>query len=313
MPLIGLGTWQAAPGEVGAAVKSALTAGYKHIDCAACYGNEKEIGEVFKAQFSGSIARDSVFITSKLWNSEHKPENVEAACNQTLADLQLDYLDLYLVHWPQNFQKVEGTTRGFPRTPEGGIVYDLDTTIMQTWEAMEQLVDSGKCKAIGLSNFNSKQIAEIMEKGRIKPAVLQVESHPFFTQEPLIAFCKGHGVQVTAYSPLGSGAELDGSIIPKHPALAEIGAKHGKSAAQVALAFQSNRGIPTFPKSVKAERIAQNLDVDFKLSEDEMKAISALNADTRTGWGGPQVERNGKMEPRDMLHPHYPFQPDLAF
>lgn len=116
-----------------------------------------------------------------------------------------------------------------------------------------------------------------------------------------------------AYSPLGSGAELDGSIIPKHPTLAEIGAKHGKSAAQVALAFQSNRGIPTFPKSVKAERIAQNLDVDFKLSEDEMKAISALNADTRTGWGGPQVERNGKMEPRDMLHPHYPFQPDLAF
>lgn len=116
-----------------------------------------------------------------------------------------------------------------------------------------------------------------------------------------------------AYSPLGSGAELDGSIIPKHPTLAEIGAKHGKSAAQVALAFQSSRGIPTFPKSVKAERIAQNLDVDFKLSEDEMKAISALNADTRTGWGGPQVERNGKMEPRDMLHPHYPFQPDLAF
>jgi len=319
MPLVGLGTWQAKAGEVGAAVGVALDAGYRHIDCAACYGNEDEVGKVFgeKLVAGGAVKREDVFITSKLWNSEHKPKWVLPACKQTLADLQVDYLDLYLIHWPQNFEKLkenEGTNRSFPRTPEGGIVYDMETSIMDTWAAMEELVDAGLCKAIGLSNFNSVQVAEIMEKSRIKPAVLQVESHPFFQQEPLVAFCKENGIVVTAYSPLGTGSAIDGATIPTHPKLAAIGAKYGKSAAQVAIAWQANRGVPTFPKSVTESRIKANLDVlDVKFTAEELAAIGALNQDLRTGWGGPRVDRGGKSEPRDLLHPHYPFRDGVAF
>ena len=206
MPTIGLGTWQAPPGEVGAAVKSALEMGYKHIDCAACYGNEVEIGAVFAEAFgeSGGTARSSVFITSKIWNSEHAPADVRPAVVQTLADLQLEYLDLYLIHWPQNFEKTPGTHKGFPRNEDGSIRYDMETTSSQTWAAMEALVEEGlvrrpvacsaemavsgpdhdfvpvcvrKVKAIGLSNFNSAQIITITEGAKIPPAVLQVEQN----------------------------------------------------------------------------------------------------------------------------------------
>ena len=211
MPIIGLGTWQAPQGEVGAAVKAALTGGYKHIDCAACYGNEEEIGAVFSEVFAaGEVKRGDVFVTSKLWNSEHAPADVLPAVQKTLADLQLDYLDLYLIHWPQNFAK-EGTLGNcsFPRNEDGSIRYDMETTTMETWTAMEALVEAGLVKAIGLSNFNSVQITEILEKGKIKPANLQVEVHPYFSQEPLVAFCKEKGITVTAYSPLGTGAEID--------------------------------------------------------------------------------------------------------
>ena len=137
MPLVGLGTWQAPPGEVGAAVKVALESGYKHIDCAACYGNEAEIGAVFAEMFAGPTKREDIFITSKLWNSEHAPADVKSAVLKTLADLQVEYLDLYLIHWPQNFEKTQGTTCSFPRNEDGSIRYDLDTKSEETWAAME--------------------------------------------------------------------------------------------------------------------------------------------------------------------------------
>ena len=168
---------QAPKGEVGAAVKVALESGYKHIDCAACYGNEDEIGTVFNEVFSaGTVKREDVFVTSKLWNSEHAPADVLPAVQKTLADLQLEYLDLYLIHWPQNFAK-EGTPGNcsFPRNEDGSIRYDMDTKSIETWTAMEALVEAGLVKAIGLSNFNSVQITEILEKGKIVPANLQVE------------------------------------------------------------------------------------------------------------------------------------------
>lgn len=314
MPLIGLGTWQAKPGEVGAAVKTALAAGYRHIDCAACYGNEDEVGKAFKDSFSAGLKRDEVFVTSKLWNSEHKPENVKPAIEQTLKDLQLDCLDLYLIHWPQNFQKVPGSTRGFPRDDSGGIIYDFETKTMDTWKAMEKLVDDGLTKAIGLSNFNSAQIKEILENCRIRPAVLQVESHPFFQNKKLLDFCKANEIVMQAYSPLGTGSEVNGSTIPKHPKLAEIGARYGKSAAQTAIAFQFNRGVPTFPKSVTESRIKENLGAQFKISDDDMALIGTLDdPGSRCGWGGPRVERNGKLEPRDLLHPLYPFRPEIEY
>ena len=180
MPLLGLGTWQAPPGEVGAAVRVALLAGYRHIDCAACYGNEKEIGEVFGAMVgdgAGQIPRSELFVTSKLWNSEHAPALVRPALEQTLADLRLGYVDLYLVHWPQAFEKVPGTTRGFPRNEDGSMRYDLASSSADTWGAMEACAEAGLARSIGLSNFNSLQIAALKAAAgtKIVPAVNQVE------------------------------------------------------------------------------------------------------------------------------------------
>ena len=315
MPSVGLGTWQAGPGEVGAAVRAALDAGYRHIDCAACYGNEAEVGAVFKEVFgSGLIQREDVFITSKLWNSEHKPENVKAACLQTLEDLGLGYLDMYPIHWPQNFEKVPGTHKGFPRNADGSMRYDLETTTMQTWGAMEALVEEGLTKAIGLSNFNSKQIEEVYSASRVKPANLQVEIHPYFQNTKLVDFALAKGILVTAYSPLGSGgADPDGNIIPTHPTLKDIGAKYQKSAAQTALAYTRQRGIIVIPKSVTASRIQQNLDVTWTLSDEDMKTIAAMDLKLRMGWGGPKVERNGEMRPRDEANPYYPFRDGIEF
>lgn len=170
MPLVGLGTWQATgPGIVEAAIGTALEAGYRHIDCAAAYGNETECGTAFtKAFASGVCSRDEVFITSKLWNSEHAPEHVRPAIEQTLRELQLESLDLYLIHWPQAFQHVDGSTHSFPRDAENNIIYDLDSTLIETWAAMEKLVAAGLTKSIGLSNFNEAQIQTILDNSTIK-------------------------------------------------------------------------------------------------------------------------------------------------
>ena len=210
MPVIGLGTWKADPNTVGRAVSIALRNGYKHFDCAAVYGNEKEVG---KALSASTVPREALFVTSKLWNSEHAPEDVRPAVTQTLCDLQLDYLDLYLVHWPQAFAKVANTHAGFPKQPDGSIVYDFTTSIETTWGAMEKLVDCGLVKSIGLSNFNQEQIETVLRVARIKPAVLQIESHPFLAQDQLISFCLRHGIVVTVYSPLASGAVVQGHSI----------------------------------------------------------------------------------------------------
>ena len=305
------------PPQVGAAVTAALANGYKHIDCASVYGNEKEVGAALAAAFAdGGVAkREDVFITSKAWNSEHAPKDVRTACEQTLADLQLSYLDLFLVHWPQAFVKVEGTHIGFPKNEDGSMRYDTATTLAETWAAMQELVDAGLVRHVGLSNFTSAQIAAICASARIQPAVLQVESHPFFQQKNLVNAATSHGLVVTAYSPLGSGATIDGHNVPTHPKLAEIGAQYGKSAAQVALRFQVQRGVVTIPKSTKVERIQQNGAVhDFSLSDADLAAIDALDSNKRVGWGGPLVDRGdaGK-RPRDEPlgeggHPNYPFR-----
>ena len=178
---------------------------------------------------------------------------------------------------------------------------------------MEALVSEGLVKAIGLSNFNSGQIDAIIEAGTIKPAVLQVEIHPYFSQEPLVAFCKERGIVPTAYSPLGTGQAINGQTVVGNATLAEIGAKYGKSSAQVAIAWLAQREIVVIPKSVTAARIAQNREVGFTLSDEDMATVSALNADARNGFGGPKVERDGEMQPRDLLHPLYPFRPGIAF
>lgn len=296
------------PGVAKRTVEAALRIGYRHFDCAAVYGNEKEIGEVIDDL---PVPRSELFITSKLWNSEHAPKDVGPALKQTLLDLKLDYLDLYLVHWPQAFAKVQGTHIGRPQHSNGSMIYDFSTSLESTWAAMESLVDSGLVKSIGLSNFNQEQIEAILSVARIKPAVLQIESHPFFAQKKLVNFCKEHGIVVTAYSPLGSGKTMTrGHAIPSHPVLREIGTPHDASAAQVAIAWQVHRGVVVIPGSTNVGRMHSNMEAaSIALSHADLRRIASLDSDRRVGWGGHIVR--GK--PRDAEHPFYPFEWEHIF
>ncbi|XP_051866768.1 aldo-keto reductase family 1 member A1-B isoform X1 [Pristis pectinata] len=308
MPLIGLGTWKSGPGEVKTAILNALKNGYHHVDCAAVYNNEAEIGDVFKEVVGVDkiVKREELFVTSKLWNTKHHPEDVEPTCRKSLEDLKLTYLDLYLIHWPYAFQKGDNP---FPVNPDGTIQYDY-IHYKETWKAMEKLVEKGLVKAIGLSNFNSRQIDEVIAAATIKPAVLQVECHPYLAQNELIEHCQKHGLIVTAYSPLGSSQRMwkapDERELLEDADIKSIANKHGKSPAQVLLRWQVQRGVVAIPKSVNAERITQNLQVfDFILTEDEMKKIGSLNRNCR--YIVPRVKVDNKFVFRDALHPHYPF------
>ena len=256
--------------------------------------------EVFDA---GEIKREDVFVTSKLWNSEHDPAHVKAALQKTLTDLQLAYVDLYLIHWPQNWEHVDGTNRGFPKNEDGTMKY-TDIPLLDTWKALEECVEEGLIKAIGLSNYNTEQIQGILDGGKIAPAVLQVEIHPFHSNAPIVEWCQAKGIVVTAYSPLGSGAEINGERVIDNAKLKEIAAKYDKSAAQLTCAWLVNRGIVVIPKSVKESRLKENFDVRFVVDEEDMKAIGEINGDVRAGWGGPLVEGR----PRDIVHPNYPFR-----
>ena len=263
-PLIGFGTWKSQPGVVGSAVRMAIDNGCRHLDCASIYQNEKEIGVALKDIFAqGRVQRQQLFITSKLWNNMHHPNQVASAIKKTLADLQLEYLDLYLIHWPIAFA-YQGDEVLFPSTPEGKRLY-AEVDFVDTWKAMEKLVDQGLVKAIGLSNFNSKQIQRVLDNCTIKPAVLQIESHPYLNQHQLISFAQSKGIAVTAYSPLGSkdrpwAASEDPELL-KDPVVNKIAEKYNKSAAQILLRFHLQRNVAIIPKSVNEARIKQNLEV----------------------------------------------------
>ena len=275
MPVLGLGTWQAGKGEVGEAVRNAISVGYRHFDCAAVYGNEKEIGEAFEEIFaSGEVGREDVWITSKLWCDKHAPEDVIPALQQTLADLRLDYLDLYLVHWPIALKR--GVD--FPEKPEDFLTPE-EMPLSETWKGMEGALKAGLCRHIGVSNLNPAHLEKLVKCSASAPEVNQVECHPFFNQSALLDVCKKHGVVLTAYSPLGSGKEkeADAPDVFTDPVLEEIAAGYGVSSAEVVLAWAVQRGTNPIPKSTNAERQKNNLEAaDLRLTDEEMGRVDGL-------------------------------------
>ncbi|XP_053726922.1 aldo-keto reductase family 1 member A1-A [Synchiropus splendidus] len=308
MPTVGLGTWKSGPGQVKQAVLAALDCGYRHIDCAAVYGNEEEVGEALALRVGAGkdVRRDEIFVTSKLWNTKHEPEDVEEACRSSLAHLGLAYLDLYLMHWPMAFRRGKEL---MPRREDGSIRYS-HTHYRDTWIAMETLVDKGLVKAIGLSNFNARQTDDILSIARHKPVVNQVECHPYLSQTDLLAHCRSVGVCVTAYSPLGSGdrpwASSEEPRLLDDPRLAAIAQRNGKTSAQVILRWHLQRGVVCIPKSVTASRIQQNLQLfDFSLSNQDMKLIDSIDQNHR--FIVPTIQRGGETVWRDAEHPHFPF------
>ncbi|HEK1767454.1 TPA: aldo/keto reductase [Pseudomonas putida] len=256
MPAVGFGTLFRDLSMTTEAVKCALETGFRHFDCAERYRNETQIGDAFAQVFSaGSISREEVFITTKLWNTNHRPERVRPAFEASCQRLQVDYIDCYLIHTPFAFQAGDDQD---PRDVFGHVLYDAEVQLMDTWRALESLVDEGRCRSIGLSDIGLDALKDIVANARIKPAVVQIESHPYLPEWEMLEFCKAHGIILLAFAPLGHGMEpnvLEDSVITA------IARQVQKTPAQVALAWAVQRGTAFLTTSVNPGRIQENIDI----------------------------------------------------
>jgi alcohol dehydrogenase (NADP+) len=284
MPILGLGTWKSKPGEVGAAVREAIRLGYRHIDCAAIYGNEAEIGRVLEEVIrSGAVRREELWITSKLWNNAHAKERVGPALQKTLADLRLDYLDLYLIHWPVAISPEVV----FPSQLEHFLSLD-EAPLSETWAGMEACVAQGLTRHIGVSNFSINHLQTISREATIQPEMNQVELHPFLAQRKLLDYCREQHIHLTAYSPLGSGDRPAAMKMPdepsllKNPKVAAMAYPRGFTPAQILISWAIARGTAVIPKSVTPARLKENLAAaELVLTSEEAEMLAPLDAGFR--------------------------------
>lgn len=285
MPALGFGTLIPDATETRNATRTALEAGFRHLDCAERYRNEEQVGQAIREAIqTGSINRDDLFITTKLWNNNHRPERVQPAIEASRERLQVEQIDAYLMHTPYAFQPGDNQD---PRDQNDNVIYDKGTTVMDTWGAMEELVDRGLCRAIGLSDVSVEQVREIFERARIKPSVVQVESHPYLPLTELLDFCNLNGIVMLAFAPLGHGIKPG---VLEDPAIRSVAQRVNRTPAQVLLAWAIQRGtaILTTPKT--PARARENFDVSA-LPADAMEEIDAIQTRQRfnlvTGTGIP--------------------------
>jgi D-xylose reductase len=294
IPSVGLGFWKIDRDRTADVTVEAVKLGYRHLDCAADYGNEEEVGEgIERVLKNGLCNRDSLWVTSKLWNTYHRPSHVGRACRRTLKDLRVDYLDLYLIHFPISLAYVPFEVR-YP----AGWFYDPDVKpprmvhdpvpIAETWDAMERLVDEGLVRHIGISNFGVSLIRDLLSYCRIRPSVSQVESHPYLVQSKLLRYCQSEQIAYTAFSPLGApsyiplGMATDQDSVMNNPVVTGIAASISRTPAQVVLRWGVQRGTAVIPKSSSPQHLQENLQLfDFELSEEQMRAINALDRHQR--------------------------------
>jgi aldehyde reductase len=275
MPVLGFGTLISDAAVTKSATTDALATGFRHFDCAERYRNEREVGDALHTGLAaGGLTRQDLFVTTKLWNTNHRPERVEPAFRASLARLGLNYLDLYLIHTPYAFQPGDEQD---PRDQNGNVLYDRGVTLLETWRAMEDLVDRGQCRAIGLSDIGLNGLLPIYEAARIKPAVVQVEAHPYLPETELLEFCKENGVAFLAFAPLGHGIK-PGPL--EDPVIAAIAARVGTTPAQVLLAWAVQRGTALLTTPKTAARARENLNISA-LPEEALDEINRIQTRQR--------------------------------
>ena len=275
IPALGFGTLIPDAAVTISATRDALAAGFRHFDCAERYRNEREVGQALEeGRTAGGIAREDIFITTKLWNSNHRPERVEPAFDASMDRLRVKYLDLYLIHTPFAFQPGDDQD---PRDQNGNVLYDKGVTLLDTWGAMESLIDHGKCRAVGLSDITLSELKPLYESARIKPAVVQVESHPYLPETELLEFCEEKGIVFLAFAPLGHGMTPG---LLEDPVISAVAARVGKTPAQVLLAWAVQRGtaLLTTPKS--AARAKENFDIS-PLPQSDLDEINRIQTRQR--------------------------------